>query len=238
MPDAVIYMNMNVLESWRRLKRFSNAMVDAMTSVLDGLEEPSSFVEALNNLPNRAPSRSGVNWNQDDGSVDLSPEPAPKLAHCVYLCELLAIKKLEGLTFEGGLKYSLFVFCLAISNFEIHLEHRIIIQTIMGGLIKAHQHFRSPRAEHIKLFTSSGDRFAQLFQKYSMATNTISTDTLREELRALLISNRNNVALVVYQGFFAILARCNSSKVLLRAREAPQTWIRFMTADDDFIHFG
>ena len=65
MPDAVIYMNRNVLERWHRLKRFSRAMVNAMTNVLDELEVPSSFVETLNKLPNRC--RSSANH---DGRID------------------------------------------------------------------------------------------------------------------------------------------------------------------------
>ena len=114
MPDAVIYMNRNVLESWRRLKRFSDAMVDAMTSVLDELEEPSNFVEALDNLPNRRRSSANRDGRRDASEgLDVSEGPAKRLAHCVYLCEIFANKKLEYyMTVEGGLKYSLFLFCL------------------------------------------------------------------------------------------------------------------------------
>ena len=82
----------------------------------------------------------------------------------------------------------------------------------------------------------------QLFRQYSVAGNTSNTgwsgDTLREELRALLVTNRNNVALVIYQGFFATIARLNSAKVLPRAREAPEEWIRFVVADDAYIYIG
>ena len=76
----------------------------------------------------------------------------------------------------------------------------------------------------------------QLFRQYSVASYT--SDTLREKLQALLISNRNNVALVVYQGLFASLARWNQARVLLRAREAPEEWIQFIVADDDYIYIG
>ena len=69
MPNAVIYMNRNVLENWKRLKQFSKAMVDTMTGVVDELQEPSSVVEALNNLPNR-----------HGGELDIGPGPAQKLA--------------------------------------------------------------------------------------------------------------------------------------------------------------
>ena len=69
-----------------------------------------------------------------------------------------------------------------------------------------------------------------------MATNI--KDILRNELQELLSSDPNNVALVVYQGFFATISRLNSAKVLPRAREAPEEWIRFITADDDYIYVG
>ena len=106
MPDAVIYMSRNVLENWRRLKRFSEAMLDAMTSVLDDLQEPSSFVEALDNLPNRRRSSPNRDGRRDASEgVDVSEGPAKRLAYCVYLCEILATKKLEYMTVEGGLKY-------------------------------------------------------------------------------------------------------------------------------------
>ena len=108
MPDAVIYMNRDVLEIWNRLKRFSDAVVVAMTSVLDELEEPSSFVEALKNLPNR----------RRNGRLEFNKEPADMLACCVYLCEILSDKKLEDWGVEGGFKYFLLVFCLIRNSFR------------------------------------------------------------------------------------------------------------------------
>ena len=135
---------------------------------------------------------------------------------------------------ERELKYFLFVFCLI---FEIHLDVNDFIHYNIHYLTEVHQHFRSPRVDLNKLFTASGDRFRRLFRQ-SLLVTTNASDSLREELRTLLISNRNNVALVVYQGFFAALALYNSSKILLRAREAPQEWIRFIAADDDYIYIG
>lgn len=213
-PDAVMYMNRNVLETWKRLQEFSRVMLEAMTSVLDDLEEPSSFVEALGNLPNRRLSRSGTSHE-----VDLTDAPAPKLASCVFLSETLSKKKIEY-----------------IDDTTLHM----FVRMNLGDLIQAHQHFRSPKAQSGRLFSTSRDRFMAIYRKYSMADSSIrsSGDTVREELLALLRNNRNNVALVVYQGFFAILTRVNSARVLLRAREAPQEWIRFMAADDDYIYIG
>ena len=124
MPDAVIYMNRNVLESWNRLKRFSEAMVDAMTSVLNELEEPSSFVAALNNLPNRRRSSTNHDGRLDASKgLDVSEGPAQRLAYCVYLCEILAYKKLEYVTVKGVSKYFLFVFCLISKSIQniVHL---------------------------------------------------------------------------------------------------------------------
>ena len=106
----------------------------------------------------------------------------------------------------------------------------------LPDLIAAHKHYRSPNAEHDKLFSTSKDRFMQLFRQHSVKSNI--SNILRKELKALLISNRNNVALVVYQGFFAILARWNYARVLPKVREAPEEWIRFIAADDDYIYIG
>lgn len=108
-----------------------------------------------------------------------------------------------------------------------------------GDLIEAHQHFRSQAATYSRLFQTSQDRFMRLFLKYSQNENAdrALTDTLlRDGLLGLLHSNRNNVSLVVFQGFLAIVAQWNCCRVLSRAREAPEEWIKFVVADDDDIY--
>ena len=83
-------------------------MLDAMTSVLDELEEPSSFVECLNNLPTRRHSSVKYDGTLDATRFSDSVGPAERLASSVYLCEIISRKKLEdaNVKVEGGLKYS------------------------------------------------------------------------------------------------------------------------------------
>ncbi|KAF8799183.1 hypothetical protein BYT27DRAFT_6873048 [Phlegmacium glaucopus] len=205
-PDAVIYMPRVVLERWKRLERFSRALHDAMISVLEDLHEPTSFAIALQNLPEEhRSSLKGIPVNTT----------AERLAACVCLYQILSRKKLIEMDFES-----------------FHLFTRINI----ADLTEAHQHFRSPAADSRKLFQTSQDRFMRLLRKYRKAENAGGslTDTLlRDGLLGLLHSNRNNVSLVVFQGLLATVARWNCCRVLSRAREAPEEWIKFIVADDD-----
>jgi hypothetical protein len=61
---------------------------------------------------------------------------------------------------------------------------------------------------------------------------------IQQQLLAVLHTNKNNVALVAMQGFFAVVSQWNASRVLQRAREAPEEWIRFVGADDDELFMG
>ena len=243
MPDAVIYMNGDVLERWNRLKRFSKAMVNAMTNVLDDLEVPIGFVEVLNKLPNRCRSSANHDGRVDAGEgLDANGGRAQRLAYTVYHCESYANKKLENVTLEGGLSEISFV-CF-LSNFEIHLEHLKFIEESLINLIHGHQHFNGSQPNHwqSKIIPKSKDCFKQLFRQYLVACNTSNTrrcgDTLREELRVLLNFNSNDIVLVIFQGFYAALALLNCAKILSRAREAPEEWNRFIVADDDYIYIG
>ena len=75
----------------------------------------------------------------------------------------------------------------------------------------------------------------------SSASNVFvhSPPAIRAELKKLLQPNKaNNVALVVFQGFLGTFALWNAQRVLMRAREAPEEWIRFLAADEDEIYIG
>jgi hypothetical protein len=66
----------------------------------------------------------------------------------------------------------------------------------------------------------------------------ISKGHIQQKLLSVLHTNKNNVALVAIQGFFALLSQWNVSRVLLKAREAPEEWIRFVGAEDDELFMG
>jgi hypothetical protein len=110
-------------------------------------------------------------------------------------------------------------------------------------MLEAHQYFRSPRVEFAKLINSSHQRFLQILNGFPTADDLngagrLSKGHIRQELLAVLHTNKNNVTLVAIQGVFALLSQWNVSRVLLRAREAPDEWIRFVGADDDELFIG
>ena len=92
-PKAVIYMPTAILKQWKQLETFSQALFDAVNSVLKNLNEPASFAVALENLP------------QDYGPNLKNRIPmttiVERLAACLYLCRALSIKNLFEMDFDG-----------------------------------------------------------------------------------------------------------------------------------------
>ena len=113
----------------------------------------------------------------------------------------------------------------------------------MADMLEAHKYFRGPRVDSETLIKRSHSRFLQILDSFqpidsSNGAGRLSNGKIQEELQTLLNTNKNNVALVAFQGFCAILSQWNASRVLLRAREAPDEWIRFVGADDDELFIG
>ena len=107
----------------------------------------------------------------------------------------------------------------------------------------AHKYFRSPRVELGKLIKTSHTRFIKILDGFPTldginSAGRLGEEYIQKELIALLDTSKNNVALVAFQGYFALLLRWNASRILLRAREAPEEWIRFVGADDDELFIG
>jgi hypothetical protein len=92
-PDAVIYMPEVILKKWKRLERFSLALLDAMNCVLEGLHEPASFAAALQNLPQDYSSslKNGISMSTIE----------ERLAACVCLCRALSKKNLIEMDFDS-----------------------------------------------------------------------------------------------------------------------------------------
>ncbi|KAF8967548.1 hypothetical protein BDZ97DRAFT_1803931 [Flammula alnicola] len=212
-PKAISYMTTSTLQRWKRIKQFANVMIDAVLSVVDGLGEPVPFVAALNNLP-------PIDHRVPHAVVTHPSTPAEKLASCVYLCRVFSRKNIGELPFESFHTFATLSTC---------------------DLKEAHQHFRGRPVDHGRFITTSRDRFIRIlgeFQEVNRVPGRLSDAPVRRELQTLLQSNVNNVALVVLQGFFALFAQWNASRVLSRAREAPDEWIRFVGADDDEMYIG
>ena len=108
----------------------------------------------------------------------------------------------------------------------------------------AHRYFRqSPRVDMTKLVKTSVERFVKILDAFPTldglsSAGRLSEDHIQKELFALLETNKNNVALVAIQGYFALLLKWNASRILMNAREAPEEWIRFVGADDDDLFIG
>lgn len=116
---------------------------------------------------------------------------------------------------------------------------------MVGDMHEAHKYFRrNPRVEFKRLINTSHQRFLQILNGFPTldelngSGRRLSKGHIQQELLALLHKNKNNVALVAIQGVFAIVSQWNATQVLLRAREAPEEWIRFVGAEDDELFIG
>jgi hypothetical protein len=117
------------------------------------------------------------------------------------------------------------------------------VGVVMSDMLEAHKHFRSPRVDLTKLVKTSHDRFLQILDGFQLMDNPngggrLSNVQIHQELQKLLHTNKNNVALVAFQGFLAFLSLWNASRVLFQAREAPEEWMRFVGAEDDDLFIG
>lgn len=114
--------------------------------------------------------------------------------------------------------------------------------TNISGLTTAHEHYRGQPVNAVKLLSTSQERFLHIlheFQSTAASSAFVHSHPIRDELRKLLQPNKaNNVALLVYQGYLGSIAMWNCARILSRAREAPEEWIRFISADDDELFIG
>jgi len=62
--------------------------------------------------------------------------------------------------------------------------------------------------------------------------------TIQSELQSVMQTTKNNITLVVYQAFIGITVYWNAARMLARSREVPSDWIRFVSAEDDYIYLG
>jgi len=217
-PKAVIYMTKFTLQRWKRLNEFADAMLNTVLSVLDGLEEPDEFVSALKNLPSiDAYTRRSASLRKET--------PAENLACSIFLYRILSGKLFGGIPLE---------------------EFNNISAMTSSNMFDAHKYFRkSPRVELGKLINTSHKRFLKIFDRFptldglNSAGKLTSNDVyIPKELFALQHTNKNNIALVGLQGYFALVVKWNASRILPRAREAPEEWIQFVGAEDDELFMG
>lgn len=97
--------------------------------------------------------------------------------------------------------------------------------------------------EFAKLINTSHGRFLKIFDGFPTLdgfniAGKLNDVYIQKELFALLHTNKNNIALVALQGYFALVVKWNASRILPRAREAPEEWIQFVGAEDDELFMG
>ncbi|PPR02184.1 hypothetical protein CVT24_011372 [Panaeolus cyanescens] len=211
LPNAVMYMSDEEKGKWKRLERFSKAVIRAMVRIIQNIKEPAFLVAALKKLPTEHKAKL-------QGSLAMN-SVAEKLAACYYLCYVLSKKRIDNMEFD-----------------YFHMFTRMSL----GDLTLAHQFFRSPRAEATKLFCTSQDRFIRMFNECSGdgQTEEQMEDAVAKQLGKLLFNNPNNVTLVVFQGFLSIVAQWNCARILTRSVVCPVEWLDFVAEDEDQIFIG
>jgi hypothetical protein len=83
--------------------------------------------------------------------------------------------------------------------------------------------------------TGSHDRFESLFKLYSERRDH---QPLQQELQKLLNPRAEDIALVIVQGALALMVKANAQAVLNLAKEAPEEWMRVLSAEDGDMFIG
>ena len=112
-------------------------------------------------------------------------------------------------------------------------------------LFVAHKHYRDdPRVEVGKLFETSRARFLRMFSQYQEQQTNLAAPLdggegiVLDELRALIRTTDNNIALVLYQAYFGRTFWWNAMRMVKGAREAPVEWVQFVAAEDNDVFLG
>ena len=162
------------------------------------------------------------------------------LANSIFFYRGLSRKRIDSLSYQG--KFS--DLNGIVDEFSCSKDIFIACSVILSNLFEAHNYLRSPkRVEFSKLFDTSQKRFLKILDGFPTLEDLngavrLGEDHIRKELSALLRTNKNNVVHVVFQAFFAVPLKWNASRILLRAREGPEEWIRFVGAEDGELFIG
>ena len=166
--------------------------------------------------------------------------PVKNLANSIFFYRGLSRKRIDSLSYQGKLSDLNGI----VDEFSCSKDIFIACSVILSDLFEAHNYLRSPkRVEFSKLFDTSQKRFLKILDGFPTlevlnGAVRLGEDHIRKELSALLRTNKNNVVLVVFQAFFAVPLKWNASRILLRAREGPEEWIRFVGAEDGELFIG
>lgn len=235
-PNAIMYMSKEKIAAWKLLSNFGKMVLNCTVQYVDTLREPESFCGLLDkqNSP-------------DFDAKSIKPDTAPEmLALSFYLCRVLAKKSVVSMTYECECYICLYFYAqLGLTSYI--LVYCDFAKHCLHDFLKAHRHYRSPRVEGGKMFSTSQDRFLRMFRIYHAqetggmpsSRGTVDLESMiQSELQSVMQTTKNNVTLVVYQAFIGITVYWNAARMLARSREVPSDWIRFVSAEDDFIYLG
>jgi hypothetical protein len=108
---------------------------------------------------------------------------------------------------------------------------------LFDDAVKAHASFRGRPVDRKTFVTRSQQRFISLFKLYSEERDR-QVEPIRQELRNLLNPRAENIALVIAQVALALLIKYNAQCVLNTAKEAPEEWMRVVSAEDGYMFIG
>jgi hypothetical protein len=110
-----------------------------------------------------------------------------------------------------------------------------IATMLLRDAANAHESFRSRPVDFMIFLTRSDERFQSLFKLYSERRDH---QPIRQELQKLLNPRPENIALVIAQGALALMVKSNAQAVLNLAKEAPEEWMRVLSAEDGDMFIG
>jgi hypothetical protein len=111
------------------------------------------------------------------------------------------------------------------------------VNYVFDDAVNAHASYRGQPVDRKTFVSRSQLRFISLFKLYSEKEDS-QAEPLRQELLNLLNPRAENIALVVAQGALALLIKCNAQYVLNTAKEAPEEWMRVVSAEDGDMFIG
>jgi hypothetical protein len=106
---------------------------------------------------------------------------------------------------------------------------------IFKDAFNAHEGLRGRPVDRETFVRRSYDRFESLFKLYSEGRDR---QPIRQDLLDILGRRAENIALVVVQAARAVLVKCNAEAVLSTAKEAPEEWMRVVSAEDGDMFIG
>jgi hypothetical protein len=95
--------------------------------------------------------------------------------------------------------------------------------------------FRGQRISIETLISRSQDRFRGLFRLFFQGRDR---RPVQQELLNLLNPRAENITLVIALGALALMVRWNAGMVLNTAKEAPEEWMRVVSAEDGDMFIG